>query len=187
LTPSGIEHLMQRYQQADGDAAVALIENLSPGLLRFFGAASGSPADAEDMLQEVWLRIHRVRHTYRPGEPLLPWIYAIARRVRVDSYRKRRKTSRELAMDVIPEPGGRWAGSSELPDFTELVASLPASQQQVLTLLKVEGLSVDEVAKATASTAGAVKQRAHRAYERLRGLLVRGAGPVESARNGGDR
>ena len=78
-----IEDLMVRYQQADETAARALVEQLSPQLYRFFAAQLGNADDASDMLQDAWLRIHRVRHTYRPGEPLLPWIYAIARCVRV--------------------------------------------------------------------------------------------------------
>jgi DNA-directed RNA polymerase specialized sigma24 family protein len=61
-----------------GRLRVALIELLSPQLLRFFASQMGNRTDAEDMLQDVWLRIHRVRHTYRPDEPLLPWVYAIA-------------------------------------------------------------------------------------------------------------
>jgi len=168
---SDLERLMVRYQQADRVAATALIELLSPQLLHFFAGELGSRDDAEDMLQEAWLRIHRVRHTYRPGEPLLPWVYAIARRVRVDDYRKRRRKSREMGMDVLPEPPVRYEPPAEGPAFQELVASLPDSQKEVLTLLKVDGLTVEEVAKVTASTAGAVKQRAHRAYERLRTLL----------------
>ncbi len=86
-----IEQLMVRYQQADAAAATALIEQLSPQLYRFFAAQLGNSGDASDMLQDAWLRIHRVRHTYRAGEPLLPWVYAIARCVRVDSYRRRRR------------------------------------------------------------------------------------------------
>jgi RNA polymerase sigma-70 factor (ECF subfamily) len=54
------------------------------------------------------------------------------------------------------------------------VASLPESQREVLTMLKVNELSLEEVARATSSTVGAVKQRAHRAYERLRSLLDQG-------------
>jgi RNA polymerase sigma-70 factor (ECF subfamily) len=96
--------LMSQYQQADSAAAASLVELLSPQLHRFFSGQMGSPADAADMLQNVWQRIHRVRHTYRPGEPLLPRIYAIARRVRVDDYRKRQRIgSRESAVDVLPE------------------------------------------------------------------------------------
>ena len=56
-----------------------------------------SPSDADDLLQETWLRIHEVRHTYRRGQPLLPWLYAIARNTRVDHYRKsQRKEWREM-------------------------------------------------------------------------------------------
>ncbi len=60
---------------------------------------------------------------------------------------------------------------SPLPPFDQLIADLPASQREVLTMLKVNGLSLEEVARATSSSVGSVKQKAHRAYERLRELL----------------
>ena len=154
-----MERLMTRYQQADSTAAAALVDLLSPQLCRFFGSQMGSRTEAEDMLQDVWLRIHRMRHTYRPGEPVLPWVYAIARR--------------ERSVDALPEPSAPKDMTSHLPPFEEMMAALPASQREVLTMLKVNGLSVEEVARATSSTAGAVKQKAHRAYRRLRDLLER--------------
>jgi RNA polymerase sigma-70 factor (ECF subfamily) len=169
--------LMMQYQHADPAAAAALVHLLSPQLYRFFASQLGTRTDAEDMLledmvQDVWLRIHRVRHTYRPSEPVLPWMYAIARCVRVDSYRRRyRIASREMATDVLPEPPVRQDEMSNLPPFEELVAALPESQREVLTMLKVNGLSIEEVARATSSTVGAVKQKAHRAYEHFRKLL----------------
>jgi RNA polymerase sigma-70 factor (ECF subfamily) len=167
-----LEELMVRYQQADEMAARSLIEQLSPQLYRFFAAQMGNPDDASDMLQDAWLRIHRVRHTYRPGEPLLPWVYAIARCVRVDSYRKRRRIAvREILVEVLPEPPAERVEPTDLPPFDQLIAPLPASQREVLTMLKVNGLTLEEVARATSSSVGAVKQKAHRAYERLRGLL----------------
>lgn len=162
--------LMQRYQQADRDAACELVKRLSPSLFRFLAGPSGNQAEADDMLQEVWLRIHRMRHTYRPGEPLLPWIYAIARRVRVDGFRKRAR-SREVKMEVLPEPAVEAGIESRPQTFDEMIAHLPASQREVLTMLKVEGLSIEEIARSTSSTIGAVKQKAHRAYDTLRGLL----------------
>lgn len=174
-TPAGpeIELLMSQYQQADSAAASSLVELLSPQLYRFFTAQMGSEADAEDMLQDVWLRIHRVRHTYRVTEPLLPWVYAIARRVRVDSYRKRQRiASRERGVEVLPETTSyKYREKETLPAFEDLVATLPESQREVLTMLKVNDLSLEEVARATSSTVGAVKQKAHRGYQRLRDLL----------------
>ena len=65
----------------------------------------------------------------------------------------------------------------EIPQEFELVvigggpAGIPEAQREVITMLKVGGLSLEEVARATLSTAGAVKQKAHRGYERLRKLL----------------
>jgi RNA polymerase sigma-70 factor, ECF subfamily len=160
---------MERYQQADPAAPTALVRALSPALLRFFRAQAASREQADDLLQETWLRIHRVRHTYRAGEPVLPWVYAIASRVRVDGYRRRRRvTMHETAMEVLPEHPPQFEPRSILPDFHTLVASLPHPQREVVTMLKVGGLSLDEVARATSSTVGAVKQKAHRAYHRLR-------------------
>ena len=163
---------MVRYQQADEIAARSLIEQLSSQLYRFFAAQLGNPDDASDMLQDAWLRIHRVRHTYRPGEPLLPWVYAIARCVRVDSYRKRRRiAAREIVVEALPEPSVINDEPTDLPPFDQLIAGLPASQREVLTMLKVNGLTLEEIARATSSSVGSVKQKAHRAYERLRALL----------------
>jgi len=163
---------MERYQQADPEAPASLVGALSPALLRFFKSQVASREQADDLLQETWLRIHRVRHTYRPGEPVLPWVYAIARRVRVDGYRRtRRITAHETAMEILPEPRFRAEPRDRLPEFEALIAPLPGAQREVVTMLKVGGLSLEEVACATSCTVGAVKQKAHRAYKRLRKLL----------------
>jgi len=167
-----LEQIMTRYQSGDAAAAESLVDLLSGQLYFFFSSQMGSREEADDMLQEVWLRIHRVRHTYRPGEPVLAWVYAIARRVRIDNYRRRyRIARREVAADVLPEVRAGQGSSQELPSFAELVAPLPESQREVLTMLKVGGLSIEEVARATSSTAGSVKQKVHRAYDRLRRML----------------
>src|SRR5579862_6174179 len=88
-----LEQLMARYQAGDAAAAHALIVQLSPRLYRFLALRSASRLDADDLLQDTWLRIHRVRRTYRAGQPLLPWVFAIARRVRVDHYRRSVRTT----------------------------------------------------------------------------------------------
>ena len=163
---------MQRYQHGDPEAPGVLIAAVSPGLLRLFRNQLVSRQQADDLLQDTWLRIHRVRHTYRPGQPVLPWIYAIARRVRIDGYRRiSRIMSHETTMDVLPDAPAATEPRGSLPTFETLVADLPESQREVITMLKVGELSLEEVARATSSTVGAVKQKAHRAYDRLRKLL----------------
>ena len=164
---------MERYQQGHEKEAAALISRLSPELFRFFLAREATRSEAHDLLQDTWLRIHRVRHTYRPGAPLLPWIFAIARRVRVDGYRKRSRISRkEQGRDELPDSAqADQPDHGMTQDFQRLMAQLPEGQREVITLLKVNGLSLDEVARATGLTLGAVKQKASRAYRTLRTLL----------------
>lgn len=173
-----LEALMTAYQQGDSDAATALIERVSPQLLRFFMAQVVSARYAQDLVQETWLRIHEARRTYRSGEPVLPWIYAIARHVRVDSYRKaRRVESREQQMEVLPEHAMRSDTEPRGPDLEALLGALPQSQREVIAMLKISGMTLEEVARATSLSVGSVKQKAHRAYNRLREVLrVRGFG-----------
>jgi RNA polymerase sigma-70 factor (ECF subfamily) len=162
---------MQRYQQSDEEAAAALIHQLSPQVFRFFLAQVRDRSQAEDLLQDFWLRIHHARRTYRAGEPVLPWIYAVARRVQIDAYRRRSRISKhELQSEQLPErpvavPDGK---TSRIADWLK---QLPPAQQEAVLLLKVSGLSLEEAARAMGTSVGAVKQKAHRAYKTLRQLF----------------
>jgi len=165
--------LMVRYQRGEGVAVVELIQRVSPGLWRYFLSSQISRSDVEDLLQDCWLRIHRSRHTYRPSDPLLPWIFAIARHTRLDGYRRRRRReSRETLVATPPEVIA--LGEHSAPATTGLVdmlERLPESQRDVVLMLKVSDMSMEEVARATSSTVGAIKQKAHRAYARLREMI----------------
>ena len=166
-----LEWLMAQYQRGDSAAVEELVDLLSGKLYDFFSSEMGSRSHADDMLQELWLRLHQARHTYRPGEPVLPWVYAIARCVRVDQYRKRRRIERREVASTGIQYVAQESEGSDLPTLGELLAPLPESQREVLILLKVNGLSLEEAARATSSTVGSVKQKVHRAYDRLRELL----------------
>jgi RNA polymerase sigma-70 factor (ECF subfamily) len=167
---SNLDILMARYQAGDFAAATALIQRIGPQLHRFFLAQFSSRADADDLLQETWLRIHRVRHTYRPGEPVLPWFYAIARRVRIDHFRRAsRTTARERRLEEASEVAVTIPREEGEPDDLEaLLAPLSESQREVIRMMKVAGMSLEEVARATSSSVGSVKQKVHRAYRNLR-------------------
>lgn len=166
-----LRDLMVCYQRGDAAAVQTLVTNLSPALLRFCSGPGMPRSDAEDVLQDCWLRIHRGRHTYLPSEPLLPWIFAIARHARLDALRRRRRRGlREVLVDGIPEP----ANVAPVPDsgVMEMLNRLPDSQREVIVMLKIVGMSLEEVARATSSTVGAIKQKAHRAYAALRSMLA---------------
>jgi RNA polymerase sigma-70 factor (ECF subfamily) len=170
---SNLDNLMAQYQLGDFDAATALVETVSPQLHRFFLAQLISRTEADDLLQETWLRIHRVRHTYRQGEPVLPWLYAIARRVRVDHYRKTARTiaHHEVVEDLSTIAAPKLEDANHSEGLAAMLALLTESEREVIEMLKVMGMSLEEVARATSCTVGSVKQKAHRAYKKLRVTL----------------
>jgi RNA polymerase sigma-70 factor (ECF subfamily) len=163
-----ISKLLVRYQGGDAEAAATLVRIVSPLFLRFCLSQGDHRDDVDDVLQEIWLRIHKARHTFRPGAPAEPWLYAIARHTRLDVRRRRQRyRTREVHMDSPPEAASSPPPESP-PPLPDLLAILPPGQREVLTMLKGCGMTLEEVARATCSTVGAVKQKAHRAYERLR-------------------
>lgn len=169
--------LMQRYQAADATAADDLVTLVNPLLARFYYALTGNGRIVEDLLQECWLRVHRARESYRPGDPVLPWILAIARHTRVDQYRRWKRTSgRESSIDAMAQhpsadPRAGIEARLEADSILAAMESIPEAQREVLLMLKMSGMSVEEVARATGSSAAAVKQKAHRAYQSVRRSL----------------
>jgi RNA polymerase sigma-70 factor, ECF subfamily len=169
-----LRNLMTRYQSANRAAMEELVRRLSPPLLRYFAASGIGREDAEDLVQDCWMRIHRARHTYRSSEPVLPWLYAIARHTKLDGYRKRRRRqAREVLVAAVPENLQQAESPAPEDEIGRLLAGLPESQREVILMLKVSGMSLEEAARATGSTVGAVKQKAHRAYQALRRALVK--------------
>jgi RNA polymerase sigma-70 factor, ECF subfamily len=168
----GLESLMGDYQRGDLMAATTLVNRLSPQLQRFFAVQGTSRREAEDLLQETWLRVHQVRHTWRPGAPVLPWMYAIARHIRIDHFRNTlRRQSKTAAFAKENRAAAPHGAVDPSLDLEALLSTLPDSQREVIAMLKVADMSLEEIALATGSSVGSVKQKAHRAYEKLREIL----------------
>lgn len=194
---SPLEKAMDRFAAGD-DAALGDVYDLaSAPVFSFLKGLCRDRQQAEDLTQETFLRIHRARGLFRPGSPVLPWAYTIARRLFLDDVRARRG-EKLLAVGGRPSSGQMGAGAGgdqgeaaraletastgasaedlfadqELSRaLDQALAQLPEAQASAFRLLKGEGLSVAEVAGIMGTTKGAVKLRAHRAYEALRGLL----------------
>ncbi len=173
--------IMARYQAGDASAFDALFEAVSPRVLPYLMRSTGERAQAEDVLQEVFLNVHRARATYRPGAPVLPWIFAIARHAAASRARAAWRKREEAREDLSDLPAAAPEEDPEDPRMEAIeaaISELPEAQREVVMMLKVSGLSLAEVARATGSTVGAVKLRAHRAYEALRKKLgAKGIGP----------
>jgi RNA polymerase sigma-70 factor (ECF subfamily) len=88
----------------------------------------------------------------------------------VDHYRKSiRTTTHRQALEEMSRIAAPVSAESGRPDsLSTLLAPLSEGEREVIEMLKVEGMSLEEVARATSSTVGSVKQKAHRAYKKLR-------------------
>ena len=140
---------------------------------------SKRPADAEDLVQETYLRAFRFSHRFQPGTHLRAWLFQILRNTFLTFYRVREREA-PVAEDGVPEwdapmfhdaPEDDGTAMDAHTDLERAMRRLPEEFRTVLLLAEVEGLPLEEVARVMACPVGTVKSRIFRAKERLRGLL----------------
>jgi RNA polymerase sigma-70 factor (ECF subfamily) len=171
---------MERYADGDDSAFSTLYDELAPRLLRFAARQLWSRAAAEDVVQQTLLQIHCARDRFTRGAAVLPWAYAIARRLAVDVARRRGRE--DLRADLAREaeaPSPAAAPDEALHDKRSEAAlwrdllRLPRALRDAFELVKLEGLSVAQSAEVLGITGGMVKIRAHRATVALRAAHLR--------------
>lgn len=135
---------------------------------------AGMPADdAEDVVQETLLAIHLKRQTWRPDEPVGPWIRAIARNKLIDALRRRGRRGREVDIDdlsdVLAAPAER--DDSLTRDVVRHLDALSSGQRQVVQAIAVEGVSIRDTAARLLMSEGAVRVALHRGLASLAAKL----------------
>jgi RNA polymerase sigma-70 factor (ECF subfamily) len=178
---------MERYARGDEAAFAELYDGLAPRLAGFLQRMTRDAAKTDDLLQQTFLNIHRARARFTPGADVVPWAFAIARRLFLDGTRRGKREVLERGdpsdeenqslFDLLESIG---PAQDELVDAKSLAAllraeldRLPEQQREAFELIKQEGLSVADAASVLGTTVGAVKLRAHRAYEALRESLTK--------------
>lgn len=175
--------LMRAAQDGDRHAYASLLREITPVLRRVVGrrwAGSGS-ADAEDVVQDVLVSLHSVRHTYDPARPFMPWLMAIvAYRIKDASRKVVRRSAHERPEwsfehglpDVAAE--AREEAPGDAKTLRRAIADLPEGQRRAVELLKLEERSLKDAAAATGMTVGALKVAVHRGLKALRASLAGG-------------
>jgi RNA polymerase sigma-70 factor (ECF subfamily) len=163
--------LMERLQQGDPDACGALLDDIGPSLTYFLRRRVADPHELEDVYQEVFIAIFQARHTYEPGRPFEPWLFAIARNIAVDHTRRRWSRARweELVAELPEQPVD--ASNMACPELQAVLAKLPSDQREAFSMLKLDGLSLEAASAKAGVSVGALKVRAHRAYKALKRLI----------------
>lgn len=170
--------LMALAQAGDQQAYTRLLKALVPVIRSLARKQIADGVLVEDVIQDVLLTVHRVRHTYDPTSPFLPWLMAITHARAVDALRKRGRqpeqeaddsTQQEYAADeLLFTPSMEQHPSQDELSF--LLNQLPARQRQVVEHVHLREMSLSETATHNNLTVAAVKSLLHRALNNLRRL-----------------
>lgn len=153
----------------DARAYSTLLAELTKHLRAYYARRlSGAAEDAEDLVQDTLIAMHRRRDSYDPKQPLTAWVYAIARYRLIDHYR-RKKVRNAVPLE---DAGALFAADEVTPamarrDVSRLLDRLPAAKAALVRATKVEGLSNAEAAERAGLTEGAVKVSVHRSLKSL--------------------
>jgi len=160
--------------------------SLLPRLRRFAHSLTGSPADADDVVQIGCIKALRGRDGWAPGTRLDSWLFRILQNTWRDELRRRKVrpegTAVELDLD-LPDEVDRLGDRATLASVRRAMQRLPEDQREALALVSVEGLPYAEAADILGVPIGTLMSRVARARQRLR-QLVDGEPVALKARSG---
>lgn len=184
---------MLAFQAGDDEAFRELVDRHSGALVNWFWYQTHDRDVAEDLTQEVWMKIHRSRDDYEPRARFATWLYRVARNHFIDRYRRRSRRPGEVSLDddgggdeaspglsvrervegEAPDPTAGLEREDLVRDVAAAVSRLPESMREVFLLGEVQGLPYSEVAAILEIPVGTVKSRMFHAVRRLQQSLSR--------------
>lgn len=179
--PPSDERLMLAYRDGDAAAFEALYQRHRTRLYRYLAHQCGDARVAEELYQDVWLRIISARADYEPLARFSTWLYRIAHHRLIDHYRRHARDAAarydgDFDPDTLPAPAGddpaaRVAQTDLAARLAGALAALPEPQREAFLLAEEGGLTLEEIAAATASGRETVKSRLRYALGKLRHSL----------------
>lgn len=179
MTAVDTKELEQRFE----DEAMPLIDQLYGGALRM----TRNPQDAEDLVQETYLKAYRAFDTFKPGTNLKAWLYRIMTNTYINVYRKRKRRPVEAPTEEITDyqlyttsshdstglESAEVQALDNLPneDIVNALNELSDDYRMVVYLADIEGLAYKEIADVMDTPIGTVMSRLHRGRKQLRSLL----------------
>ena len=188
LEPRTDEALMRAYGQGDARAFEALYARHKGATYRYFlRHAGGDTATADELHQDLWLKVIGARGRYEAQAKFSTWLYTLARHRLVDHWRSRHGVSLASLEDaaIVTQAEESVAASRDVDDdplhasidaetrrrLVAALADVPPLQRDAFLLHIEGGLSLDEIASLTATSGETVKSRLRYAYRRLRETL----------------
>jgi RNA polymerase sigma-70 factor (ECF subfamily) len=172
--------LLERVRRGDTDGAAELFERYAPSLLRFCDRMLSDRASAEEVTQEVFVKVISRAHQYDGRAGVASWLFAIAANACRDRRRRDRRAN-VVPLDGIAEPRAKGEGvestlvhAERRRAVREALAELSEEQREALVLARYHGMPYAEIAATLGISVGAVKTRIFRAVETLKARFSEG-------------
>ena len=168
--------LIRRSREGDMSAFEGLYRRFVPRVYGLCLRMAGDAGRAEELTQDVFVRVWEKLHLFRGNRPFAPWLLTVASNVVISALRSaRRREGRESLVDEMdhradPAPG---RDSDSGMDLEQAVGSLPDGARAVFVLHDIEGYRHDEIARLLGMATGTSKAQLHRARRMLRKRLER--------------
>lgn len=166
------DELMLEVRNGDVGKLGVLFERYQRPLFNYHLRMSGDRAASEDLVQEVFIRILRFRHTFQDGTSFVTWMYRIARNLSIDRFRK---SGREVGLEPDaevpaqqPSAAESLAARQEAALVRRALAKLPREKRELLVLSRFQELKYEQIGELLGCQTGAVKTRVFRALGELR-------------------
>jgi RNA polymerase sigma-70 factor (ECF subfamily) len=171
-TSEPVAALIALARQGDVTAFASLVNAYYPRCLRFARNMLGDPQDAEEAVQDTWVRVYDALGRFRDDEKFEPWLFRILGNRCRTSYGRRRRREELVTYEEAPEDRGVAAPSDDASlwrdELQRAIAMLPDEQREAFLMRHVEGLGYEDMAAATGAGVSALKMRVKRACDFLR-------------------
>ena len=177
--------LMLRVKEGDEPSFALLLHRFRVPVYQFLNRMVGSPAVAEELAQEVFLRVYRARATYEPSAKFTTWLYRISTHLALNHLRDSRRERDDVRLDDTPEGGRarqvasrsatieeRMVANDRVERIRRAVEALPEKQRVAVLLHKYQEMDYRQIAEMLDTSESAVKSLLFRAYESLRVSLA---------------
>jgi RNA polymerase sigma-70 factor, ECF subfamily len=180
----GDAELMLRVRQGDEACFTALLERHRNAVIHFLYRMVLNQAVAEELAQDVFLRVYRCRGKYEPTAKFTTWLFRIATHLGLNSIRDGRRQRTQESLDREPDGASRQVRDQartveqemvyqvRLREVRRAIENLPSKQRAAVTMHKYEELGYAEIANVLRCSESAVKSLLFRAYESLRMRLA---------------
>ena len=177
--------LMLRVRDGDGVSFAALLDKHRSPLVHFLWRMVGNHAVAEELAQDVFLRVYRSRASYAPTAKFTTWLFRIATHTALNALRDGKHERAQESLDAVSAdlparqiPDGRpsveqcMVNGVRLDQVRQAVAALPTKQRAAVLMHKYEEMEYSQIAGSLGCSESAVKSLLFRAYETLRASLA---------------